>query len=239
MTLMQIRTQPATPAPPAAPPTLPPGATFTLIGPQGRAGVVSIPTTPQEVHALLMRREALSDQLGNVSGRRHELAMELAETTEPAARTGLEERLRVLDQRILQIETDLATTGRELSLASPEMVATSEVAMNPPETGGHFEEGMAVGGVSVLMACAVLYFFARRGWKRALRSAPVSSSADSGRLERLEQGMEAIAIEIERVSEGQRFVTKLLSQSQQPHAVPGDGQTVSVERAKTTPERAG
>jgi hypothetical protein len=33
------------------------------------------------------------------------------------------------------------------------------------------------------------------------------------RLERLEQGMEAIAIEIERVSEGQRFVTKLLSEA--------------------------
>jgi hypothetical protein len=32
------------------------------------------------------------------------------------------------------------------------------------------------------------------------------------RLERLEQGVEAIAIEIERVSEGQRFVTKLLAE---------------------------
>ena len=35
----------------------------------------------------------------------------------------------------------------------------------------------------------------------------------SQRLERLEQGMDAIAIEIERVSEGQRFVTKLLSEA--------------------------
>lgn len=35
--------------------------------------------------------------------------------------------------------------------------------------------------------------------------------ADDGRLERLEQAVEAIAIEIERVSEGQRFVTKMLA----------------------------
>ena len=35
---------------------------------------------------------------------------------------------------------------------------------------------------------------------------------DDGRLERLEQAVEAIAIEIERVSEGQRFVTKMLSE---------------------------
>ncbi len=34
----------------------------------------------------------------------------------------------------------------------------------------------------------------------------------SARLERLEQGMDAIAIEIERMSEGQRFVTKLLAE---------------------------
>jgi len=37
------------------------------------------------------------------------------------------------------------------------------------------------------------------------------------RLEKLEQSVDAIAIEIERISEGQRFVTKLLSEG---HAVP-------------------
>jgi hypothetical protein len=41
-------------------------------------------------------------------------------------------------------------------------------------------------------------------------------STDSPRLARLEQGMDAIAIEIERISEGQRFVTKLMSESRDP-----------------------
>jgi hypothetical protein len=41
-------------------------------------------------------------------------------------------------------------------------------------------------------------------------------SESAQRLERLEQGMESIAIEIERVSEGQRFVTRLLSEGQSP-----------------------
>ena len=36
------------------------------------------------------------------------------------------------------------------------------------------------------------------------------------RLARLEQAVESIAIEIERVSEGQRFVTKLMSEKAQP-----------------------
>ena len=33
-----------------------------------------------------------------------------------------------------------------------------------------------------------------------------------GRLERMEQALEAVAIEVERISEGQRFTTKLLSE---------------------------
>jgi hypothetical protein len=40
---------------------------------------------------------------------------------------------------------------------------------------------------------------------------PLADPASSARLDRLEQGMEAIAIEIERISEGQRFVTKVLT----------------------------
>jgi len=35
----------------------------------------------------------------------------------------------------------------------------------------------------------------------------------AGRLERMEQSLEAVAIEVERISEGQRFTTKLLSEA--------------------------
>jgi hypothetical protein len=38
------------------------------------------------------------------------------------------------------------------------------------------------------------------------------ASATEARLERMEQAVDAIAIEIERISEGQRFTTKLLSE---------------------------
>lgn len=35
----------------------------------------------------------------------------------------------------------------------------------------------------------------------------------TARLERIEQAVEAVAIEVERISEGQRFTTKLLSEA--------------------------
>ena len=62
----------------------------------------------------------------------------------------------------------------------------------------------------------VVALLARRRWRRPRADKRPQLGNDSAeRLARLEHGMEAIAIEIERVSEGQRFVTKLLSESAQ------------------------
>jgi hypothetical protein len=50
-------------------------------------------------------------------------------------------------------------------------------------------------------------------WKRGTRIGQIPPASDSApRLERIEQAVDAIAIEVERVSEGQRFVTRLLSE---------------------------
>ena len=41
---------------------------------------------------------------------------------------------------------------------------------------------------------------------------PRIPSEASGRLERMEQALDSVALEVERISEGQRFTTKLLSE---------------------------
>jgi hypothetical protein len=38
----------------------------------------------------------------------------------------------------------------------------------------------------------------------------------TNRLERIERAVEAVAVEVERISEGQRFTTKLLSEGKRP-----------------------
>ena len=53
-----------------------------------------------------------------------------------------------------------------------------------------------------------------RAWARQLDRKPLSSGVTpevAARLERMEQAIDSIAIEVERISEGQRFTTKLLS----------------------------
>lgn len=41
------------------------------------------------------------------------------------------------------------------------------------------------------------------------------------RLERMEQAIDSIAVEVERISEGQRFTTKLLSEVRDTRSLPG------------------
>jgi hypothetical protein len=43
----------------------------------------------------------------------------------------------------------------------------------------------------------------------------------TARLERMEQAIDSIAVEVERISEGQRFTTKLLSERTAPSSEPG------------------
>ena len=81
----------------------------------------------------------------------------------------------------------------------------------PP--GPMFE--MLAAAVLVIVVGAVLYpiarAFARRIEKGAGSGAGLSPDAQS-RLDRLEQSVDAMAIEIERISEGQRYTTKLITE---------------------------
>lgn len=47
------------------------------------------------------------------------------------------------------------------------------------------------------------------------------SPADTERMERMERAIEAISIEVERIAESQRFMTKLLAEGEAPAALPG------------------
>ena len=205
-------TQPAAvPPAPAAPTPAPTPAGVIVMNPDGSTTTLPIPQTSREVEAIKDRRSELSSQLNSAEGRRNELAEELKTMPPGPARTGIEQRLGVLDRRLAQLEADIAATGRQLTAASPGIAGTAE---GMPMQGGISENELTMGVVFTLFVLAPLALtYARTLWKRGSRPAAAPPSPETNeRLERLEQGVEAIAIEIERVSEGQRFVTKLLSE---------------------------
>ena len=63
----------------------------------------------------------------------------------------------------------------------------------------------------IILALGVPYVIGlTRRWERDA-SKPAVPPEVNGRLERIEQAIETIAVEVERISEGQRFTTKLLA----------------------------
>jgi hypothetical protein len=205
----QATTAPNAPPAPTAP-DLP--AAIVPAAPVAPAPLAGVPVTAADVRALRAKRSELSNQLESAAGRRARLSNQLA-GKEGADRAGIEARIGVLDKRIMQLESDIAETGRQLTMA-PSALVTSDAfsrGVNPNVV-------VPLGGAFMMFVMAPIAFAAARMlWKRTNRmtSARTASFPDEAarRLERLEQGVDAIAIEVERISEGQRFVTKLLSEA--------------------------
>jgi hypothetical protein len=64
--------------------------------------------------------------------------------------------------------------------------------------------------------------FARRIEREGTGRDPIAPPEVTARLERMEQAIDSIAVEIERISEGQRFTTKLLAERNEKRAdLPG------------------
>jgi archaellum component FlaC len=182
---------------------------------QSEAITIPTPRTAADIDALKARREELSNQLQSVDSRRSKLINQLKQTGDATATQGLEARLALLDARQLQLETDIAQTGQQLT--SPEAGRIVSIGTPPVFAGLRSKEVMTLSVLSILLVFFPLAFsVARSVWKRSNRPGPAPGvfTETAQRLERLEASVDAIAIEIERVSEGQRFVTKLLSESQ-------------------------
>jgi hypothetical protein len=179
--------------------------------------------TVRDLEMLKARRSQLSDQLTSAVGRRNSVQKQLVGAV-GADKAGLEQRLGVLDTRIARIESEIDETGR--TLASPEAagIALQRDAQWTPV--GRIAENatpiLIVFTLFVLMPIAVS--MSRLLWKRAAQPtrATAITSETAQRLERMEQAMDAIAVEMERVSEGQRFVTRILTEGRS-EAVLGAG----------------
>jgi hypothetical protein len=76
------------------------------------------------------------------------------------------------------------------------------------------EVAVPLGAFATAIICAIGIPLARAYSRRMESEAknPRFPNEVTSRLERMEQAIEAVAIEVERISEGQRFTTKLLSE---------------------------
>jgi hypothetical protein len=198
--------QPTPPTPPAVP---------TVQGGEFPVTVTIDGASPSAVlKAMEAQRSELRDQLETAQESRNQIASWLRndEITAPD-REGLAARLKETDARISQIEQQIAQA--DLAVAKASAVPGAVVEPPPPDTR-ESDNMEAVTAVSIVFTLFVLFpialAYSRRLWKRgATVIAPVPREVTE-RLEQMGQAVESIAIEVERIGEGQRFLTKVISE---------------------------
>jgi hypothetical protein len=169
------------------------------------------PATARQMYdAARAFRSELRNQLDRQEELRENLRSELtdSEGVTPADRAGIEARIKEVDARISSLDQQIAAADARVAAAAAVPGATVDPPR--PRDPGPPEEFWVLSGVFiifVMMPVAVAY--ARRLWKRAPAPAGVPQEL-SDRLGRIEEAVDAVAVELERVGEGQRYVTKVI-----------------------------
>jgi hypothetical protein len=213
-------------------------------GPQGPAGIPGPPPAPVTIQrsggspravfeAARAKREVLGEYMSRLLNRRNNISERLNNPDiTPAERAALEEHLRELNARILDMEKQLEQADAEVAGAAG--VPGSTVSESRIIRDGPPEEMLIVGTVFAGIALVIVALaYARRLWRGATQVVSQIPAAFEARLTRFEQSVDAMAIEIERISEGQRYLTKVLTENN-PRAL-GAGAAEPIEiRAKAS-----
>ena len=186
--------------------------------------------------AATARQQALQDaraaQLEAATARQEARAQ--AQEAQREARIEVEQAKREVERAIREAQEAAGRAGRE---------GRTEVVFPPFPGGPQVPEGAVVISVAFFAMCAFIAVglpitraFGRR-MDRRNAAPPTVDTETRGRLERIEQAVDAIAVEVERISEGQRFTTKIIGEMRalpQPDpsvAVP-DRVAVPISRAR-------
>jgi hypothetical protein len=191
------------------------GAQATSAAP-AQAPLVATSTAAAEgaYEAARAARNELRSQLDALVSQRHGFLREIEdheEVTGPAI-SGMQQRIVQLDARIAQLDLDIAAADAAVARTA----AVPGAVVHPLEVirreGPPEEVFFLIPILGILAMMPIVFAFARRIWRRS-SVAPAQLPADlTDRLARLEQMGETTALEVERIGEGQRFVTRLLTE---------------------------
>ena len=221
--------QERTPAPDVAPAIAPPG----IAAPAPGQVFVQIPGPPGAsasaiYEGLKAQRTELRSQLENLEDKRRDLSQRLEEPMVGGAdRRGLEQRITEIDQRISATDKQIAENEAQIARAAG--VPGAVVPPKPIPREGPPEEVFILGGIFIFVVLLPLSIaMARRIWRRGVATITNLPAELTERLTRLEQGMDAVAVEVERIGEGQRYMARLFGEDGSMRAI-GAGAAEPVE----------
>ena len=159
------------------------------------------------------QRRELSNQLDELESTRRDITNQLQEMPEGGVRKSLESRLTDVDARIKTVDGMLAANSAQISQAA----AIPGAVVEPPQVikEGPPEEAWVLGGLfMVIVLLPLSVALARRIWRRSAAVVTSFPRELADRLQRLEQATEATSLEVERIGEGQRFLTRLFTEGE-------------------------
>lgn len=204
-------------------PTPPPPPTF--VGPSAGQVVTTrqLNSDPTAIwRAAKEQRSELQNQLEELQSTRRHLSEQLNSegTTNLVDRKGIEQHMAEVDQRISAVDKQLAQADAQVAAAAAVPGAVQEPV--PVHRDGPPDEVYVLASIFLVVCILpISVAFARRLWKRGITTVAALPQELMERMSHLDQAVESIAIEVERIGEGQRFVTRLFSEQQNKRAAIG------------------
>jgi len=202
--------------------------------PGGGAGIIRS-GAPQAIYeALRHQRRELNEQLDRLEGQRENITDQLRlPNVSGTDQKALESRLTQVDARITAVEAQIAES--EKAVANAAAVPGAVVTPRPPIRQGPPEEVFVLTGVFMFIVILPLTIaYARRIWRRGAAVVSAIPQEIYDRFNRLDQAVDSVAIEVERIGEGQRFLTRVYAEQQKGL---GAGPAERVEVAERERER--
>lgn len=214
-------------------------------GAQG-SSQIKVPATQSDLQALGMLREELRSQIRSMTQLRQELTNQVAQGAavgDDAAVSRIQARIRSLDTRSSALEEQMlqvddavrAGIARGVATAPPSEAVTAVPTVAEGLPIFEAPTGMVRGEVlaSVVLGMALLFTFVgmlihRRAWRRAEKHFSTGGSGGRPDVQQLQQAVDVIAVEVERIAEGQRFVSKLLHERLDGASLPAAKERVPV-----------
>lgn len=180
------------------------------------AGQEAAASAPQAATAPPAVIEALRAQIAAERQNIEQLTSRLVNGTTDAAESAITDQIEASQERLSQVQAQLdnalgVTSSRSGSSEPPPMPPyPTDIPPGVKDISETFFATLAIVVIGFPLARALARRMDRRS---AAGVAPSTSPTIEPRLERMEQAIEAIAIEVERISEGQRFTNKLMSEA--------------------------
>jgi len=209
--------------------------------PQGARPVVvgaGSPSPAEVFQGLQAQRRELREQMESLEERRSDLAGQLHDPMVAGAdRAGIEQRISAVDARIAALDQQIASTDAEIARAAAVPGAVVESAP-PPEPSFSRDDALGMTlGFSMLLLLPISIAYSRRIWRRGAAAVAALPGDLYDRLTRIEQSVESVAIEVERIGEGQRFLTRTFTEQGNARAIgAGAAQPIELKAHEAAPQ---